>query len=716
MDWTDVEARLVERVEDVCRHLLPAGKRDGAEYVVGSLAGEAGQSLKINLTGKPGVWRDFAGDKGGKTLLSLWMHARNLAKFGYAMKEAKAFLGIADDFQKRVQAYPKPAASGQPDDSSWKAVADVWQQCQPLTEGGPVWQYLTDVRKLDPAVLHAFDVRELLSHHRWAMVFPYYGLPAVDSPLPLPLLGPAGPEWLKFELLERVDGKKKEWTSKAPEKSLFGVQLAKHPFFKKARHVLICEGEKDALAWASYGCAAWEVLPLSVPFGAKWKGQDKHRPSPNREWLDRSWDWLQAFETVFIQMDGDEAGGRAAADIIGEIGPRRCRLVTLPDGKKDCNDCLKAGVPLEAMQAALTNARDFAPDKIVSAVELEAEFLRWVFDREVEEGIPMPFEFPLRFRKGETTLWLGIEKSGKTTLLNFATVFALSQGERGLVCSFEVPWQDTNDKLCRQAWGGLYFDKRLLKRAADDEQRAAIREAARKQTIETHRFLAGGLWYYVHVGIGNWRQLMDDIRWARRRLGITWVQIDNFMRLGIPKDDYAQQADAIIALVSLAMELGLHLHIVLHQNKSEGTKGSAGGKRTASGAHELLGNPHNIVEVTRDDKKGKQVSELFEKLKIGEIKDAEFKLEKAQLDLKPDGKFALHASRNGDVQDGSKYLWFLWESQQYADVPPGHSDHGALRFVAHARQAAAAETADTDLPTNEDLGFPPTTNPSQPNL
>jgi hypothetical protein len=69
---------------------------------------------------------------------------------------------------------------------------------------------------------------------------------------------------------------------------------------------------------------------VSVPFGAKWKGQDKNRPSPNREWLDRSWDWLENFESVLVAMDGDEAGQRAAVDIINEIGPRRCRLVTLP--------------------------------------------------------------------------------------------------------------------------------------------------------------------------------------------------------------------------------------------------------------------------------------------------------------------------------------------------------------------------------------------------
>lgn len=341
MDWTDIEAKLVERAEEVCRHLFPNGKRDGAEFVVGSLNGEAGQSLKVNLSGKVGVWRDFAGEKGGKSLMSLWLHAKNLPKFGVAVVEAKKYLGIADDFAKRVQAYAEPKATGAsppPDDSAWKNVSEVWARCQPLTAGGPVHEYLTAKRKLDPAVVEAFGVREFISHGKWAMVFPYFATPTEEKPLVVRPAGAHGvtrptftPEWLKFELLERPNGKKREWTSKAPEKSLFGVQLAEHPLFMKCRHVLLCEGEKDAMAWASYGCAEWSILPLSVPFGAKWKGQDKGRPSPNREWLDRSWDWLQGFETVFVAMDGDEAGAKAAADIIGEIGPRRCRLVTLPE-------------------------------------------------------------------------------------------------------------------------------------------------------------------------------------------------------------------------------------------------------------------------------------------------------------------------------------------------------------------------------------------------
>lgn len=327
MDWLEVEAKLKDRVLEVVQHLLPSGKREAGEWVCGNLAGQPGRSLKVNVSGKAGVWCDFAdGGKGGKTLMSLWCSVR-AQEFRVCIREAKEFLGIHDGFQNPNVSQP-PAPPEKPDESAWRKVTETWAQCQPLTEGGPVWQNLVEKRKLDPEALAVFEVRELIVHGQWVMVFPYYAVP--DDSEAQVISGPPTPEWLKLEKLDRPNGKKKEWTTPAPEKSLFGVQLVRHPVFRACRDVLICEGEKDAVAWASYGCAQWSVLPVSVPFGAKWKGQDKNRPSPNREWLDRGWDWLQGFQSVYVAMDNDEPGQRAAADIITEIGPRRCRMVKLP--------------------------------------------------------------------------------------------------------------------------------------------------------------------------------------------------------------------------------------------------------------------------------------------------------------------------------------------------------------------------------------------------
>lgn len=72
-------AQLLSRnAEEVAKHLLPNGKRDGHEWRCGSLSGEAGKSLGIHLHGeKAGVWSDFATGQSGD-LLDLWREVRNL--------------------------------------------------------------------------------------------------------------------------------------------------------------------------------------------------------------------------------------------------------------------------------------------------------------------------------------------------------------------------------------------------------------------------------------------------------------------------------------------------------------------------------------------------------------------------------------------------------------------------------------------------------------
>ncbi|PWU21748.1 MAG: hypothetical protein C5B50_00915 [Verrucomicrobia bacterium] len=372
---------------------------------------------------------------------------------------------------------------------------------------------------------------------------------------------------------------------------------------------------------------------------------------------------------------------------------------------KDINDCLMAGVPAENVLTCLESARDFAPEKIKSAASFYDQFIAEWFEGELEPGLELPFGFPWKIRPGELTVWTGIEKSGKTTLLNFVLVHLMSLGEKVLVASMEVKPKKTLKKISRQSWGALLRDEKELNKCATDEDRASYDEACRRHADQCFRWFAPKLWLYDHVGIARWRDLGDDIRWARHRHGITQIVIDNFMRLGIPKDDYAQQADAITFFAGLAMELDVHIHVVVHQNKGENKK-EPGGKRSVAGAFEIIANAHNIVEVQRDERKAQKMAELWESKKNGLLESAQFESKLADLQKVPDGKFILRAQRDGEVQDGSKYLWFLRPSQQYVSVPPGHRNHLSRCYaVASAPPDGLIEKEGLDLPTNEELGI-----------
>ena len=70
LDFRGLANRLLADADRLLAQWLPAGKRIGAEYRVGSLAGEAGQSLSINV--RTGRWADFQSGERGGDLIGLY--------------------------------------------------------------------------------------------------------------------------------------------------------------------------------------------------------------------------------------------------------------------------------------------------------------------------------------------------------------------------------------------------------------------------------------------------------------------------------------------------------------------------------------------------------------------------------------------------------------------------------------------------------------------
>ncbi|MBN0809639.1 bifunctional DNA primase/helicase, partial [Pseudomonas aeruginosa] len=92
---SEISKRLADRAADVARHLLPGGKREGAEWRAGDASGEKGKSLGVHLVGeKAGVWCDFATGESGD-LLDLWRLARN-CDMATALSEARGYLGVQE--------------------------------------------------------------------------------------------------------------------------------------------------------------------------------------------------------------------------------------------------------------------------------------------------------------------------------------------------------------------------------------------------------------------------------------------------------------------------------------------------------------------------------------------------------------------------------------------------------------------------------------------
>ena len=90
----------------VVQHLLPAGKAEGPEWVVGSVMGEAGSSCKIRCEGeKIGLWKDFASGQGGD-LIELWRLNRGKT-FVETLAEIHEFLGVKQE-KKKEKSFQQP--------------------------------------------------------------------------------------------------------------------------------------------------------------------------------------------------------------------------------------------------------------------------------------------------------------------------------------------------------------------------------------------------------------------------------------------------------------------------------------------------------------------------------------------------------------------------------------------------------------------------------
>ena len=283
----DIAQALAARAPEIAHHLLPRGRAIGAEYKVGSVAGEPGDSLSIHIGrgAKSGIWQDFATGENGD-LLDLWAAVRCGGDLNAAMRQAGDYLGL------RAGAAPRRPLrqSSSPDElEQWQTIPDYaegpdWAAlCGPSLSGYRLtgqWTYCDEGG--NPVLLHwRFDklgARKQFRPFRWV-----------------------------------GDGWKCNWPARRP---LFNLPA----ILSDNRPVLIVEGEKAAEAAA-------ELLPeysvTTWPAGAKSVGKVEWSPLAGRE--------------IVIWPDADEPGRAAAGEIASHLGrvAASVAIVALPEELPD---------------------------------------------------------------------------------------------------------------------------------------------------------------------------------------------------------------------------------------------------------------------------------------------------------------------------------------------------------------------------------------------
>lgn len=640
MELSQIKKALADRAEAVCRHLLPGGKLSKNEWTCGDLSGAAGDSLKIVLVGdKAGMWRDFAGDVGSANLLELWVQARNLA-FQEALAEAKEWLTKAGAHMEeklrpaKTRAYAKPSVKG------ITYIADKAEA------------YVTSERQIPLAVMQAYKIS--MTEDGTALVFPYLSEAA-----------PHPAQMIKFLKLERDEnGKKIPWTSKDTPKVLFG----KHTVQPSDRYLLITEGEMDCMTWAAQKIPG--LCCTSVPFGAKWEGKDGN--DPNDEWIGNDWDFIHRFERIYLSFDMDDPGEKARASIIKRLGREICFVINLP--LKDANDVVLAGRGAELVPA-FEAAKTVDPASLKNSGEFTAAVLDRMYaaDPEASLGLSLGFgKYPFHLRWNEWTAVTGINGSGKTNLLGMILHSLRQKGYGSCVASLEVPVVQTLQFYVRQVTGKKLPERPLAERALD--------------------WLAGGLWFYDHVGRATWQDVLATFRYAYRRHGIRFFVIDSWMKMGISADDLDAQSIVITAFSDFVRDCDVHLFVVAHPRKQK-DEDSSPGKMDVKGSGELTDQAHNVLVVSRNKKKEREIEQAV-KMKTDDA------LITAKRRAKPDAQLIVVKQRNDDGAEPTIDLWYIVESKQFFGTyrAEGVCLLDTKEDAPVAAEPASAETHEEDTP------------------
>ena len=397
MKASELSQKLSESADRVARELFPNGSKEGQEWRVGSIDGEAGKSLGVHLSGsKAGVWSDFSAGTSGD-LLDLWMAVRGCT-LPEAMEQAAKFIGVQMARAER-KTYPKPK---RPEGISAKSE--------------PVMDWLLNVRKLSAESIAAYKVVGAESG-KYAM-FPHI----------------RNGELCNYKL-RNITNKKDMRVAGGCEQMLWGWQAIPD----NSRSIVICEGELDAIALHQYGHPA-----LSVFSGAG-----------NHAWLDNEFPNLERFDDIYLCLDDDEHGKAGCNTLIERLGRDRCLVVTLP--KKDANDCVIAGVAKKEIDDSFSNAQTMAPHNLRSAASFAGDVLHLFYPANGDvAGVMFPWPKVMQLihlRQAEMSIWTGISGHGKSQLLGQVMLAAADQGERICIASLEMKPGRTIQRMIRQALG-----------------------------------------------------------------------------------------------------------------------------------------------------------------------------------------------------------------------------------------------------------------------
>jgi len=388
------------------------------------------------------------------------------------------------------------------------------------------------------------------------IVFPYYQ----DGELVLN----------KFRKPEKYNGKgPKMWREEGGKPVFWGMDDC-----DPVKPLVIVEGEFDALALDEAGVEN----VVSVPSGAE-----------DLTCIDECWDWLQQFKKIIIWPDSDQSGQDMCRKLIAKLGAWRCYVVPCEE-YKDPNECLFKVGPDETRMLCYA-AKEVPISGLLRLADVQP--FQWENLVRVKSTIQSINSIIGGYIMGQTSIWTGINASGKSTFLGQELLGAVDQGYSVCAYSGELPGAVFRYWIDLQAAGSDNISVKLDEIKGDYV--CYLRKEVSSRIREWYR---DRFFLYDSFGGTEHDDLLKVFEYAAMRYDCKIFLVDNLMTsiyASGDRDYYRKQSNFIGKIVEFAHKHSVHVHIVAHPRKNEGRLS----KMDVLGSSEITNRVDNVFAMHR---------------------------------------------------------------------------------------------------------------------
>lgn len=252
--------------------------------------------------------------------------------------------------------------------------------------------------------------------------------------------------------------------------------------------------------------------------------------------------------------------------------------------------------------------------KVKQASHWREKLKDFQFNPQEQSGKLLPFSKAanhFRIRPSETTIHTGYNGHKKSLMLGYIQLGLISQSEKCLNVSLEMPPHITLDRQIKQFANCKQPSLLLHERFFD--------------------FVKDNLYIYDQIGTMRWKRVIAVCRYAIVELGVTQCFLDSLMKFGIKSKDHETQAEFVDELATLAKDTGAHIHLVSHSKKpSEHGEGKMPDKYDIAGSADISNLVDNVAIHFTDKSDGRRFDQC---LKIAKQRNPESEMTEPTIGL-----------------------------------------------------------------------------------